>query len=46
MLLTDHQPLEVIFGSQKAVPMLAAARRQRWSLVCRHISTLSSIARV
>ena len=33
MLLTDHQPLEAIFGSQKAVPTLAAARLQRWSLV-------------
>ena len=32
-LLTDHQPLVTILGPKVGVPLLAAARMQRWSLI-------------
>ena len=31
-LLTDHKPLTTIFGANRGVPALAAARLQRWAL--------------
>ena len=31
-LITDHQPLTTIFHPQKAIPVTAAARIQRWAL--------------
>ena len=31
--VTDHKPLMLILGPKKEVPVLAAARLQRWSLV-------------
>ena len=33
ILYTDHKPLTAIFGSNKSVPPLAAARLQRWALL-------------
>ncbi len=30
---TDHKPLTGLFGSQKGVPVMAAARIQRWALL-------------
>ena len=32
-LVTDHKPLTSIFGPQKGVPAVAAARLQKWSLL-------------
>jgi hypothetical protein len=32
-LLTDHKPLTSIFGPNKGIPTLAAARLQRWALL-------------
>ena len=32
-LYTDHKPLTAIFGSNKSIPPLAAARLQRWALL-------------
>lgn len=32
-LVTDHQPLTRIFGPKTGIPLLAAARMQRWALV-------------
>ena len=32
MLLTDHQPLTLLFGSKKAIPAVAASRIQRWAI--------------
>ena len=32
-LVTDHKPLQAILGPKSAVPILAAARMQRWALV-------------
>lgn len=29
---SDHKPLETIFGSNKGIPQMAAARLQRWAL--------------
>lgn len=31
-LLTDHQPLTLLFGSKKAIPAVAASRIQRWAI--------------
>lgn len=31
-LITDHQPLVSIFNTRKCVPVMAAARLQRWAL--------------
>ena len=31
-ILSDHQPLQHIFGEHKATPTLASARIQRWAL--------------
>ena len=33
MLVTDHKPLIVILGPKSSVPLLAAARMQRWALL-------------
>ena len=33
MLVTDHRPLCKIFGHDRAIPSLAAARMQRWALI-------------
>ena len=33
ILYTDHKPLTAIFGSNKSIPPLAAARLQRWALL-------------
>ena len=30
--MTDHKPLTTIFGANRGVPALAAARLQRWAL--------------
>ncbi|XP_026142558.1 uncharacterized protein K02A2.6-like [Carassius auratus] len=32
-LFTDHRPLTTIFGPQKGIPSMAAARMQRWALL-------------
>ena len=32
-LVTGHKPLSIIFGPKKAIPPLAAARIQRWSVI-------------
>lgn len=32
-LITDHQPLQFIFGKNKGIPVTAAARITRWSLI-------------
>ncbi len=32
-LFTDHQPLVAIFSPSKSVPVMAAARLQRWALL-------------
>lgn len=32
-LVTDHRPLVVLFGERKAIPILAAARMQRWAVI-------------
>ena len=32
-LVTEHKPLTAIFGPKKGVPLLAAARLQRWALL-------------
>lgn len=32
ILETDHKPLTVIFGQKKGVPVMAAARLQRWAI--------------
>ncbi|PFX21818.1 Uncharacterized protein K02A2.6 [Stylophora pistillata] len=31
-LLTDHQPITLLFGSKKAIPAVAALRIQRWAI--------------
>ena len=31
-LLTDHRPLTLLLGPKRAIPVLAAARLQRWSI--------------
>ena len=31
-LLTDYQPLTLLFGSKKAIPAVAASRIQRWAI--------------
>lgn len=33
MLITDHKALITLFGPKAGVPVLAAARLQRWSLL-------------
>ncbi|XP_064468503.1 uncharacterized protein K02A2.6-like [Ornithodoros turicata] len=33
VLLTDHKPLQTIFGEKSSTPTIAAARLQRWSLI-------------
>ena len=33
LLVTDHKPLTMIFGSKTGVPPIAAARLQRWALL-------------
>lgn len=32
-LVTDHAPLTVLFGEKKGIPVLAAARMQRWAII-------------
>ena len=32
ILETDHKPLTAIFGSKKGIPVMAAARLQRWAV--------------
>lgn len=32
-LATDHKPLLTIFGENKGIPLMAAARMQRWALI-------------
>lgn len=32
-LFTDHKPLLAIFGEKKGLPVMAAARMQRWALI-------------
>lgn len=32
-LVTDHAPLTIIFGENKGIPMMAAARLQRWAIL-------------
>lgn len=32
-LSTDHKPLLAIFGENKGIPLMAAARMQRWALI-------------
>ena len=32
-LITDHKPLTAIFESQKGIPLIAAARLQRWAIL-------------
>ena len=32
ILETDHKPLTTIFGSKKGIPVMAAARLQRWAV--------------
>ena len=32
MLVTDHKPLTILFNPNKAIPVLASARIQRWAL--------------
>ncbi|XP_064468546.1 uncharacterized protein K02A2.6-like [Ornithodoros turicata] len=32
VLVTDHKPLQCIFGSKKGIPTIAAARIQRWAI--------------
>ena len=32
-LMTDYKPLVTIFGLQSGIPILAAARMQRWALI-------------
>lgn len=32
-LLTDHRPLVTIFGEHKGIPVMAAARMQRWAFI-------------
>ena len=33
VLLTDHKPLVTLFGHNKTIPPLAAARLQRWAII-------------
>ena len=33
VLVTDHKPLCTIFGHDKGIPILAAARMQRWAII-------------
>lgn len=33
VLVSDHQPLKVIFGDKTGIPTLAAARLQRWAII-------------
>ena len=33
MLVIDHKPLTTIFGPKKGIPVMAAARLQRWALI-------------
>ena len=33
VLITDHKPLVSILGPKKGIPILAAARMQRWALL-------------
>ena len=32
-MLTDHKPLVTLFGHNKTIPPLAAARLQRWAII-------------
>lgn len=32
-LITDHKPLTILFGSDKQLPVMAAARIQRWAML-------------
>ena len=42
-LITDHQPLTTILGSEQGIPTITAARMQRWGLYSLHIiRTLNS----
>lgn len=33
VLITDHKPLEAILGSKAKIPIVAASRLQRWSII-------------
>lgn len=33
MLESDHKPLLAIFGENKGLPVMAAARMQRWAFI-------------
>ena len=33
ILVTDHKPLTIILGPKKGIPVMAAARLQRWALI-------------
>jgi hypothetical protein len=32
-LLTDHKPLTILFGNEKLLPVMVAARIQRWAML-------------
>ena len=41
-LLTDHQPVTLLFGSKKAIPAVAAPRIQKWGFSFQLTSMISS----